>query len=145
MSCGWSLRHGGKRLTLTRGITSATDEHSDDEALAPVMMGYFSVRNMGARSGRYVALPFLVPPNLAGVPGAPVKSLCAFGSVTLGPQQAALIQVPLMQAALSLADAEGQFHVVSGQWTLLLDDVEQAIEVHVGVGDNAWSKQSRYI
>lgn len=135
MSCGSSLPHGGKRLTLTRGISSATDEHSDGR-LAP-MMGCFSVKNMGARIGRYIALAFLVPPNLAGVSGAPVKSLCAFGSVVLAPQQAALIQVPLTQVALSLADAEGQFHVVSGQWTLLLDNVEQAIEVPVGVGDIA--------
>ncbi len=138
VSCGAStgyLRQGSKRLTLTRGTGSAVEEQGDDEVHAPAAMGCFVVKNVGARSGRYVALAFLVPPTLSGVSGAPVKSLSAFGSVALGPQETVLIQVPLPQAALSLADAEGQFHVVSGQWTLLLDEAQQAIEVHVGVGE----------
>lgn len=140
VSCGAStgyLRQGSKRLTLTRGTgISAAEGQGDDEVHARAAMGCFLVKNVGTRSGRYVALAFLAPPNPSGVSGAPVKSLSAFGSVALGPQQTVLIQVPLPQAALSLADAEGQFHVVSGQWTLLLDETQQAINVHVGVGDD---------
>ena len=101
-------------LATMSGLDEENARHS--EVIATVCL---QVVNTGSRQGRYVFLGFLAPPLDSQVPGRPLKSLRAFGGVDLAPEAVAVAEMAITSDDLSLADEDGNFHVVKGEWTLI--------------------------
>ena len=96
---------------------------------APVLArACVQVASLGPVTSRHVLLGFLSPPG-AGEGGRPLKTLRAFGGVTLSPGDVVVAEMAFTEADFSLADAEGAWALVKGNWTMSMEGVEVAIEV----------------
>ena len=96
---------------------------------APVLArACVQVASLGPVTGRHVLLGFLSPPG-AGEGGRPLNTLRAFGGVTLAPGDVVVAEMAFTEVDFSLADAEGAWAVVKGNWTMRMEGVEAVIEV----------------
>ncbi len=111
---------GGRVLLTTAGLDAP-----EEPVLARACV---HVLSLGPVTSRYSLLGFLSPPG-AGEGGRPLKTLRAFGGATLAPGDAVIAEMAFTEADFSLADAEGQWGLVSGNWTLAMEDVKIAIAV----------------
>ncbi|DBA00626.1 TPA: hypothetical protein N0F65_007755 [Lagenidium giganteum] len=85
------------------------------------------VRNVGATAGEMVVLVHAVPP-LAGRRQRPLKTLVHFARTpVLRPQESTSVRLKLGKKAFSLADGNGEWHVVPGTWQVVVEDQEREI------------------
>jgi len=88
-----------------------------------------TVSNSGSLEGGHSVLWFLVPPN-AGQNGRPIKSLLDFEKINnLGPNQSSQVSLCLNLSDFQLANEEGEFEVVSGDWRVQVGGLERVIRV----------------
>ncbi len=113
---------GGKIVHLT----TASLEEPESEVVGRACV---EVTNLGPVAGRVVLLGFLSPPHSGGVEGAPAKSLRAFGGLKLSPHESVLAVMTFTEVDVSLADGEGVFQRVGGDWLVSLEDVRVILPV----------------
>jgi len=88
-----------------------------------------TVRNTGTRAGDHSVLLYLAPPN-AGLEGRPIKNLLDFEKLdNILPLQSRVVTICLNRDDFQLANVDGEFHVVPGQWKLLVGNLERNISV----------------
>lgn len=88
-----------------------------------------NVRNIGPRSGDHSVLWFLAPPS-AGVAGRPLKTLVEFEKLhDILPLQTKVVQICLSNRMFQLANSDGEFEIVTGTWTLMVEDQTRRIIV----------------
>lgn len=85
------------------------------------------VRNSGTRAGDHSVLWFLAPPN-AGQLGRPIKSLLDFEKIrNLQANFTSQLRLCLNHEDFHLANEQGEFELVTGEWKLLVGDLERTI------------------
>lgn len=88
-----------------------------------------SVRNVGQTAGDHSILWFVAPPN-AGQGGRPIKNLLEFEKLqNISPSQSKNSSICLRQDMFQLANAQGVFEIVLGEWTLMVGDLSKRIIV----------------
>lgn len=88
-----------------------------------------SVQNVGQRAGDHSVLWFVAPPN-AGQGGRPIKNLREFEKLhDILPSQSREVRLCLSPDMFQLANEEGQFEVVLGEWTLMVGDLTRRVFV----------------
>lgn len=88
-----------------------------------------SVFNVGSQySGAESVLLFLEPPPESPA-GSPMKILRNFEKIFLSPQQSELVIFKLTGTDFSLADSNGVFHVVPGDWTIVVGNLSKTITI----------------
>jgi len=113
---------GAIQLQLTKNPKSVED-------CALVLQ--INVRNTGARSGDHSVLWYLAPPG-AGTQGRPIKSLVDFDRITdLQPAAEELVEICIKQSDVSLADDNGDFQVIAGEWTLIVGSLRLGLTVTI--------------
>lgn len=131
-SSGSSSEEGEGKEEGAGQVLRLTTAHIDDDPgqpiIARVCVQVMSV-NMVTETARHVLLAFLSPPGAGGEEGRPLKTLRAFGSVTLKRNELVSVEMAFTEADFSLADAEGHVRLVKGKWTLSIEDVQIAIDV----------------
>jgi len=99
---------------------------ADDDCDAQVNI---TIRNTGSRAGDHSVLWFIAPPN-AGQDGRPIKSLLDFQFVdNVLPLTSRAVTICLNRNDFQLADENGEFHVIAGQWKLTVGSLERNILV----------------
>ena len=87
------------------------------------------VTNVGVQfAGAEVVLLFLQPP-LNSVTNSPIKVLRNFDKVNLLPGESKAIHFILTANDFSLADQSGQFHLIRGDWTVMIGPLSKVISV----------------
>ncbi|KAJ6643868.1 Beta-D-xylosidase 3 [Pseudolycoriella hygida] len=85
------------------------------------------VENVGQRAGDHSVLWFMVPPN-AGRIGHPIKILREFEKLhDILPTQTREIHVCLSPSMFQLANENGDFEVVLGEWYLMVGDLTKRV------------------
>jgi len=87
------------------------------------------VRNTGVSTGDHSVLAFLAPPN-AGRMGRPIKNLVAFERLSdVGPNVTGNMEICIRRNQFELANKEGEFELISGEWRLMIGNIERTITV----------------
>jgi len=88
-----------------------------------------NVRNAGSRSGDHSILWFVAPPS-AGVLGRPLKTLVEFEKLhNILPSETKGVNICLSNRMFQLANTDGEFEIITGTWTLLVEDQSRSIIV----------------
>eukprot|EP01060_Flectonema_neradi_P015965 TRINITY_DN225_c0_g1_i1.p1 TRINITY_DN225_c0_g1~~TRINITY_DN225_c0_g1_i1.p1 ORF type:complete len:751 (+),score=186.03 TRINITY_DN225_c0_g1_i1:68-2320(+) len=100
---------------------NAVHQYSDtkesvENALTSVTI---TVKNTGDVAGSDVVLAFSKPPT-PGKDGQPLKSLIGFERVFLQPGESKTLTFPVTVNSVSLADKNGEFAAVGGQWNFVV-------------------------
>ncbi len=87
------------------------------------------VQNVGQRTGDHSVLWFLAPPN-AGQNSRPIKNLLEFHKLhNILPSQIREVRICLTTAMFQLANEQGEFEVVLGEWTLTVGDLKIPVSI----------------
>jgi len=87
------------------------------------------VENVGQRAGDHSVLWFVAPPN-AGQGGQPIKNLGEFEKLhNILPSQNKESHICLSPKMFQLANEEGDFEIVLGEWSLMVGDLTKRIVV----------------
>lgn len=87
------------------------------------------VENVGQRTGDHSVLWFVAPPN-AGQRGRPIKNLREFAKLhDILPSQSVESHICLSPHMFQLANEEGEFEAVLGEWSLLVGNLTKRIVV----------------
>ncbi|XP_037033349.1 beta-D-xylosidase 3-like [Bradysia coprophila] len=87
------------------------------------------VQNVGQRSGDHSILWFVIPPH-AGLIGRPIKNLVEFKKLhNVLPSESRQIKICLRSSMFQLANEQGDFEVILGEWTLIVGDQIRRIVV----------------
>ncbi|KAG4069586.1 hypothetical protein HA402_005124 [Bradysia odoriphaga] len=87
------------------------------------------VQNVGQRAGDHSVLWFVAPPN-AGERGQPIMNLREFEKLhNISPSESKVSQICLRPSMFQLANDEGDFEVVIGEWSLIVGDLTKRIVV----------------
>ena len=122
---GQALYEFGYGLSYTN-FDYKFEEPLDDECDLEFSL---SVQNTGTRAGDHSVLWFLAPPN-AGQGGRPIKNLHEFERLNnVQPGQTRLVELCLKRDDFQLANDDGEFGVVTGEWKLTVGDLERSIFV----------------
>lgn len=88
-----------------------------------------NVRNVGSRAGDHSILWFVAPPN-AGVSGRPLKTLVEFEKIhNIQPSETKVAHICLSNRMFQLANLDGEFEIITGTWTLMVEDERRSIIV----------------
>ncbi|KAJ6615735.1 Beta-xylosidase/alpha-L-arabinofuranosidase 2 [Pseudolycoriella hygida] len=88
------------------------------------------VQNIGSLPGDHSVLTFVAPPN-AGLEGRPIKNLKDFQKLhNVVASQIRDVQICLNIDMFKLANVDGVFEIVSGEWTLMVADLTKRVVVY---------------
>ncbi|KAJ6631270.1 Beta-xylosidase/alpha-L-arabinofuranosidase 2 [Pseudolycoriella hygida] len=88
------------------------------------------VQNIGSLPGDHSVLTFVAPPN-AGLEGRPIKNLKDFQKLhNVVASQIRDVQICLNIDMFKLANLDGEFEVVLGEWTLMVGDITKGIVIY---------------
>lgn len=87
------------------------------------------VENVGQYVGDHSVLWFMAPPN-AGRDGRPIKNLLDFEKLhNILPSQRKEIHICLSPNMFQLANVDGNFEIILGEWSLMVGDLMKKIDV----------------
>ncbi|XP_037028719.1 beta-D-xylosidase 3-like [Bradysia coprophila] len=120
------------------GLSYTTFEHTFSTAGNEIAFSQFSsncvtvqlsVRNVGSIFGDHSILWFVAPPN-AGVSGRPLKTLVEFEKLhSIPPSGTRIVDICLSNRMFQLANTDGEFEIITGTWTLMVEDESRSIIV----------------
>lgn len=111
-----------KSVAIKAAVTGLTAVHTRFNGAETVATVDIQLSNIGTLSADHSVLLFAVPPN-AGQDGTPLRSLVAFERVrALAPGSHTTVTIKLTAWSVALADSEGAWGPVVGQWQLIANN-----------------------
>ena len=116
--------------TITTAVIDADLQNASLHRFSapPLLTVAVTVENTGTRASPVSVLAFVAGPS-AGRGGEPIRELVGFEKVELGEGQRAEVSFALGAWELSSTDAAGRRRAMRGQWTVMVGDTKQTVQV----------------
>ena len=116
--------------TITTAVIDADLQNASLHRFSapPLLTLTVSVANTGSRASPVSVLAFVAGPS-AGRGGEPIRELVGFEKVELSEGQSAEVSFTLGAWELSSTDAAGRRRAMRGQWTVMVEDTKQIVQV----------------